>query len=68
MSAVESRPLRRLLVAALSALTVLAGGGAAAQTADATDTAAAGSALPGWAPGPDGMDPQHNETLVRDER
>ena len=68
MTAVECRPLRRLLVAALSVLAVLAGGGAAAQTADATDSAAAGIARPVWAPGPDGMDPQHNETLVRDER
>ena len=68
MSAVEFRPVRRMFVAALSALTVLAGAGAATQSADVPDTAAAGIARPGWAPGPDGVDPQHNETLVRDER
>ena len=66
MSAVEFRPVRRMFVAALSALNVLAG--AATQSVDVPDTPAAGIARPGWAPGPDGVDPQHNETLVRDER
>ena len=66
MSAVGSLPLRRLLVGALSALTVLLGAGAVTQTVDCSGAAAAGIARPGWAPGPDGVDPQHNETLVSD--
>jgi hypothetical protein len=58
------RPVRRLVAASVAALAVVLGSASAAGTV--VDTDAAGTVRPGWAPGPDGLDSQHNETLVRD--
>jgi hypothetical protein len=57
--------VRRLVVGVLSTLAVALGAASAAAPAAAEDAAAA-SHRPGWTPGPDGVDPQHNETLLRD--
>ena len=62
--------MRKLLATAFSALAVLFGAASVVvgdvSGTDETQTSAAGVVRPGWGPGPDGMDVQHNETLVRD--
>ena len=64
--------MRKLFVSALSALSVLLGAasvavGVADQAGTTDGSVMAAGAARGTSPGPDGMDPQHNETLVRDE-
>jgi hypothetical protein len=62
--------MKKLLATVLSALAMLFGAASVVvgdvSGSDESTTSAAGSARPGWAHGPDGIDPQHNETLVRD--
>ena len=60
--------MRKLLATAFSALAMLFGAasvvGGDVSATDDTQTSA-GVVRPGWGPGPDGLDSQHNETLVR---
>ena len=62
--------MRKLLATAFSALAMLFGAASVVvgdvSGTDDTQTSAAGVAGPGWGPGPDGTNLQHNETLVRD--
>ena len=66
MSGAARRSLRRLVIGLAAALAVMLG--AAPSVSAPHESEAAGTVRPGWAPGPDGTDIQHNETLVRDER
>ncbi len=64
--------MKKLLITALSALSVLLGtASVVAATADPSGAAdgsvMAAGASRGTSPGLDGVDGQHNETLVRDE-
>ncbi len=63
--------MKKLLATAFSALAVLFGAASVVvgdvSGSDETQTIAIGVARPGGPPGPDGVDPQHNETLVRDQ-
>ena len=63
--------MKKLLATAFSALAVLFGAASvvvgAVSGSDEGQVSAVGVARPGWGPGPDGTDIQHNETLVRDE-
>ncbi len=62
--------MKKLLATAFSALALLFGAASVVvgdvSGTDDTQTSAAGVARPGWGPGADGVDAQHNETLVRD--
>ena len=61
--------MKKLIASAFSAVALLFGVAVAVDAvpgADDTSTNAAGIARPASAPGPDGIDPQHNETLLRD--
>ena len=62
--------MRKLLATALSALAMLFGAASVVvgdvSGTDEPQTTAAGVVRPGWGAGVDGVDGQHNETLVRD--
>jgi hypothetical protein len=60
--------MRKLLASAFSALAMLFVAVSIGDVPGSDDaaTTAAGTVRGGWGPGPDGIDPQHNETLVRD--
>ena len=63
-----SAPVRRLVVG-LAAAVALFGAGPVTEVGghdEGVGTAAAATARTGGIPGPDGVDPQHNETMLRD--